>query len=82
MMMDPEKIRRRVAKISTEDLLMWADNAASGMQRQLDDFRRAPAEDHLGEIKLAALSMDVVADELASRLKQAREHLDSPEDDR
>lgn len=76
-MMDPEKIRKRVAKIVTDDLLMWADNAASGIQRQLDDFRREPDEAHLGEIKLAALSLDAVADELALRLKQAREVVDA-----
>lgn len=76
-MMDPEKIRRRVSKIPSADLLLWADNAASGMQRHLDDFRRTPIEDHLGEIKLAALTMDAVVDELATRLKQAREQLDS-----
>jgi hypothetical protein len=76
-MISPEKIRRRVARITTDDLLMWADNAASGIQRQLDDFRREPDEAHLGEIKLAALSLDAVTDELALRMKQARELIDS-----
>lgn len=81
MNLDPEKIRKRVARQTTDDLLTWANVAAAGMQRQLDDFRRAPDESHLGEIKLAALTMDVVCDELATRLQQAREQLDSSEDD-
>lgn len=76
MIQDPEKIRRRVARMDTEDLLTWANSAAGGMQRQLDDFRRAPAEDHLGEIKIATLTMDFVIDELAVRLKQAQESVD------
>ena len=55
--MDLEKIKARVAKIPTDDLMMWADNAASGMQRHLDDYRRSPDEAYLGEISLAALTM-------------------------
>lgn len=78
-MIDLEKIQRRVAKTNTDDLLMWADNAASGIQRQLDDFRRSPDEAHLAEIKLAAVSMDCVADELGIRLRQHRESLDESE---
>ena len=67
------RIKRRVSMMTPEDLLSWADTATSGMQRQLDDFRRDPVEDHLAEIKLAALSMDAVADELAERLRRARQ---------
>jgi len=73
---DPEKIRRRVAGLDTENLLMWADNAASGIQRQLDDYRRKPDEAHLAEIKLAAVSMDFVVDELAERLRKEQKPLD------
>lgn len=79
MIQDPEKIRRRVARMDTDDLRSWANSAAVGMQRQLDDFFRSPAEDHLGEIKIATLTMDFVVDELAVRLKQAQESLDEDE---
>jgi hypothetical protein len=74
--LDPERIKKRVARMTTDDLLMWADNATSGMQRYLDDFRRSPDEAQLGEINLAALSMTFVCDELAIRLKQEQEALD------
>lgn len=67
------RIKNRVAKMTTDDLMSWADTATYGMQRQLDDFRRSPAEDHLAEIKLAALSMDAVADELGVRLRQGKQ---------
>lgn len=66
------RIKRRVGMMTPEDLLLWADAAASGMQRQLDDFRRNPDEAHLAEIKLAALSMDAVVDELGVRLRRAQ----------
>lgn len=75
--MDLEKIKARVAKIPTDDLMMWADNAASGMQRHLDDYRRSPDEAYLGEISLAALTMGVVVDTLAERARAARKQVDS-----
>ena len=65
------RINRRVAMMSTDDLMSWADTATYGMQRQFDDFRKNPDEAHLAEIKLAALSIDAVADELGVRLAQA-----------
>lgn len=75
--MSPEemlaRLKRRVEKMDSTDLMSWLDMAASGVQRQLDDFRRKPAEDHLAEIKLAALSMDAVADELGVRLRQLQQ---------
>jgi hypothetical protein len=74
-LLDPGKIRSRVARMTTDDLMLWADNAATGMQRYLDDFRRHPDEAFLGEVKLAALSMDVVVDELSIRLRQQQEQL-------
>lgn len=77
MILDPEKIRRRVARLSTDDLMLWADNAASGMQRYLDDFRRSPDEAYLAEIKLAAISMDFVVDEMSARLSQDKDSVDS-----
>lgn len=81
MITDPEKIRARVARMTTDDIFMWADNAAMGMQRYLDDFRRTLSEDCLAEIKLASLSMDVVVDELAIRLKQYQEKVAAEQQD-
>lgn len=67
------RIRTRVEKMTTDDLMSWAETAVYGIQRQLDDFRRDPDEAHLAEIKLAALSMDAVADELGVRLNQGKQ---------
>lgn len=59
--------------MTTDDLMSWADSATYGMQRQFDDFRKNPDDAHLAEIKLAALSIDAVADELGVRLAQSRQ---------
>lgn len=67
------RVKNRVEKMDTTDLMSWLDMAASGVQRQLDDFRKNPDEAHLAEIKLAALSMDAVADELGVRLRQMQQ---------
>lgn len=75
--LDPEKVKRRISKLSTSELMDWADVAASGIMRHLDDFRRTPDEAHLGEISLAAATMGYVVDELAAKLRKARESLDS-----
>lgn len=74
--MDPEKIRRRVEKIPTSDLLTWAENSAAGQMRYLDDYRRSPDEAYLGEIALAALSMQIVVEVLGERVRNARNQVD------
>lgn len=67
------RLAKRVARMTTDDLMSWADSATYGMQRQFDDFRKSPDDAHLAEIKLAALSIDAVADELGVRLAQSRQ---------
>jgi hypothetical protein len=67
------RVKRRVQTMDTSTLLEWGSLAASGMQRQLDDFRRSPDDSHLAEVNVALISMGAVVDELALRLKQARE---------
>lgn len=74
--LSPEELARRlktrVAKMDTDQLRMWADAAVMGMQRQMDDFFRAPDEAHLAEIILACNSMHAVCEELQIRLEQAK----------
>lgn len=70
------RLRNRVAKMDTNDLMVWADVAAMGIQRQLDDFRKKPDERHLSEIHLATISMDAVCEELGIRMAQAKKLLD------
>ena len=72
-MIKPEQIRNRVQRMDSSMLIEWADLAASGMQRQLDDFRRGPDEAHLGEIQVALITMGAVVDELGERMRQRRE---------
>jgi hypothetical protein len=67
------RVKTRVQKMDTSMLLEWASLAASGMQRQIDDFRRSPDEAHLAEVNVALISMGAVVDELAVRLKQQQD---------
>lgn len=66
------RLKRRVEKMDTNDLRAWADAAVMGMQRQMDDFFRAPDEAHLAEIALACNTMHAVVEELSVRLEQAK----------
>jgi hypothetical protein len=65
------RVAKRVMMMDSSALMEWADLAAAGMQRQLDDFRRSPDESHLGEIQVALIGMGAVVDELGIRLQQA-----------
>lgn len=64
------RLTKRVKMMTTDDLMSWAETAAMGMGRHIDDFRRNPVMDHLAEIRLAAVSMDAVVGELADRLPE------------
>ena len=75
--MNPERIKRRIASLSTPELMDWANLAVSGMMKHLDDFRRSPDETHLGEVSLAAVTLGYVVDDLAERTRNARPALDS-----
>lgn len=66
-------IRKRVAKISTTDLLMWAEQALAGGLRYLDDFRKDPDLAYLGEIQTALIALGAVVDELTLRVEAQRE---------
>lgn len=68
-------IRKRVAKISTTDLLMWAEQAFAGGLRYLDDFRRNPDLAFLGEIQTALIALGATVDELVIRVEAQHEEL-------
>jgi hypothetical protein len=66
------RLAKRVKRMSTDDLMLWAETATAGMMRQLDDFRHSPDQAHLAEIRLAAVSMDAVCEEISIRLEQSK----------
>lgn len=66
---DPQlaKARKRVAKLSTNELLGWADVAAAGMMRGFEDYRSKGQIVSLDEIKITLLSLSALTDELIIR---------------
>lgn len=59
--------RRRVRKVSTHDLLEWADAAGSGMAKGFGDYRKDRELVSLEEIRTALMSLLAVTDELYAR---------------
>jgi hypothetical protein len=58
---------RRVQKMSTNDLLNWADVAGSGMAKGFMDYREHGDIESLAEIGLAVITLHAVVLELKAR---------------
>lgn len=65
------RARRRVARMSTHDLLEWADTAGSGMAKGFSDYRKEGQLESLDEIRYALLALVAVTDELQARQEAA-----------
>lgn len=59
--------RRRVSKMSTRQMLDWADSAGSGMARAIDDYRKDRDVISLEEVRTALVALSAVIDELEAR---------------
>lgn len=59
--------RRRVSKLSTNELLNWADVASAGMMRGFEDYRGKGDRVSLDEIKITLVSLTALTDELIIR---------------
>jgi len=62
-----EKVSKRVKKIPTADLSLWAEQAISELGRTLVAFEKTRSEDILNEALLGAEAVHAVIDELHSR---------------
>lgn len=62
-----ERARRRVTKITTPDLLLWADQALFGLGRDLDTFRRSGDLASLTEALEASVALRAVLEEVTRR---------------
>lgn len=62
-----ETAKRRVRKISTSELLEWADVASSAMGRGFSDYRSQDRVESLEEIRLATVTMAALVEELKAR---------------
>lgn len=63
-----ERVRARVRKIATPDLLLWADQAIFGLGRHLSEFQRHGSEADLEEARIAATALKAVLDDLSRRV--------------
>jgi hypothetical protein len=61
------RARRRVSRMSTHELLEWADQAGTGMAKAFADFRKEGSLASLDEISVALLALTAVTDELTAR---------------
>lgn len=63
----PEKIARRVARISTYDLTTWADQSLYELGRLLSIYERTQTKEALKELMLGAEAFHAVIEELNKR---------------
>ncbi len=61
------KVRRRVERLSTPELLDRADQAGSGMARALQDYRRHGTVESLHEAEQGVVALDAVLEVLLER---------------
>jgi hypothetical protein len=57
---EEERIRRRLSRLSTTEILDWADQAGSGIARALSDFRRTQDPVALLEAEKGARTLQTV----------------------
>jgi hypothetical protein len=65
-----EKVAKRVAKIATPDLLPWADQAVSEINRCLSGYQRTNESWYMDEALLGAEALHAVIDEYNRRMLQ------------
>lgn len=59
--------RRRVSRLSTNELLNWADVASAGLMRGFEDYRGKGDKRSLDEIRVTLISLTALTDELIIR---------------
>jgi len=65
-----EKISRRVKRISTPDLSVWADQSIYELGRLLNIYQRIRTPEALREVLLGAEALHAVIDELDKRTNE------------
>jgi hypothetical protein len=64
------KIEKRVERIGTQDLLLWADQALTSLGRDLTDWRKGGPHDLLAEAEIAAESLLILIREVRGRTER------------
>lgn len=58
---------KRIAQLSTHDMLMWADTAAVGLAQGFDDYKQHETPESLYEITEKISAMQALVEELMKR---------------
>jgi hypothetical protein len=62
-----EKVEKRIDKIPTADLTMWADQIITELGRALSQYEKQGSKDMLNELVMGAESLHAVVDALHTR---------------
>jgi len=62
-----ERASKRCSRLSTSQLLNWAEQALNGMGKGFDDFRDHGEQSSVEDIRLGLLSMLAVVTELSAQ---------------
>jgi len=61
------RIEKRVAKLSTQELLSWSDQVIYSIGRNLSSWQKTDEKFHLEEARVAAESIHAILDTLTER---------------
>jgi len=61
------RAQKRVERLSTPEILQWADTAGAGISRALSDYQREGSRDSLEDAYTGLLTMLGVVEELRNR---------------
>ena len=63
----PEKIAKRISKIATNDLLMWTDQALTGVYQSLSTYGRNQTPENLSELSTGVEALHALVAEMEKR---------------
>ena len=64
----PERIARRVSKLNTQDLNIWADQLLYDIGRSLSAVSRDPIDENMKQLSTEAEALHAIVDELNKRM--------------
>jgi hypothetical protein len=63
----PEKIAKRISKIATNDLLMWTDQALTGVYQSFSTYGRNQTPENLAELSTGVEALHALVAEMEKR---------------
>jgi hypothetical protein len=66
----PERIAKRVTKLSTQDLNIWADQLLYDIGRSLGAFNKDQIEENMKQLSTETEALHAIVDELNKRMSR------------